>query len=100
MPFFFRFLIATISFSILPPSKGYIGSKLNIVSIRFAYIRVSFERPTKQGFDTVVFELPSYKILERDGHYSDEEVEEFRKIVERGAPLFFKYAREGGLKLA
>ena len=30
----------------------------------------------------------------------DEEVEEFKQIVERGANLFFKYAREGGLKLA
>ena len=64
------------------------------------YIRVSFERPTEHGFDTVVFELPSYKIIERDGQYSDEEVEEFKKIVERGAHLFFKYAREGGLKFA
>ena len=51
------------------------------------YIRVSFERP-------------SYKIIKRDGQYSDEEVEEFKQIVERGANLFFKYAREGGLKLA
>ena len=64
------------------------------------YIRVSFERPTENGFDTVVFELPSYKIIEKDGNYSDKEVEEFRKIVERGAHLFFKYAREGGIKCA
>ena len=40
------------------------------------------------------------KIIEREGNYSDEEVEEFKQIVERGANLFFKYAREGGLKLA
>lgn len=52
------------------------------------YIRVSFERPTEHGFDTVVFELPSYKIIEREGNYSDEEVEEFKQIVERGANLF------------
>ncbi len=64
------------------------------------YIRVSFERPTENGFDTVVFELPSYKIIEKDGNYSDKEVEEFKKIVERGAHLFFKYAREGGIKFA
>ena len=64
------------------------------------YIRVSFERPTEHGFDIVVFELPSYEIVEKDGQYSDEEIEEFRQIVERGAHLFFKYAREGGLKLA
>lgn len=62
------------------------------------YIRVSFERSTKHGFDTVVFELPSYKIIEKDGQYSDEEIEKFKQIVERGANLFFKYAREGGLK--
>ena len=64
------------------------------------YIRVSFERPTENGFDTVVFELPSYEIVEIDGHYSEEEIKEFKETVERGAHLFFKYAREGGLKLA
>ncbi len=64
------------------------------------YIRVSFERPTERGFDTVVFELPSYEIVERDGYYTEEEITEFREMVERGAHLFFKYAREGGLKLA
>ena len=64
------------------------------------YIRVSFERPTEHGFDTVVFELPSYKIVEREGKYSDKEVEEFKQIVEKGAHLFFKYAREGGFEFA
>ena len=64
------------------------------------YIRVSFERPTENGFDTVVFELPSYEIVEQDGNYTDEEINEFRKTVENGAHLFFKYAREGGLKFA
>ena len=64
------------------------------------YLIVSFERPTENGFDTVVFELPSYKIIEKDGHYTDDEINEFRSTVENGAHLFFKYAREGGLKLA
>lgn len=64
------------------------------------YIIVSFERPTEKGFDTVVFELPSYNIINKDGDYSDKEIEEFKGIVERGAHLFFKYAREGGLKFA
>lgn len=58
------------------------------------YIRVSFERPTENGFDTVVFEIPSYEILEKSGHYSDEEVNEFKETVKRGTYLFFKYARE------
>lgn len=63
-------------------------------------VHVHFERPTEKGFDTVVFELPSYNIINKDGDYSDKEIEEFKEIVERGAHLFFKYAREGGLKFA
>ena len=64
------------------------------------YIRISFERPTENGFDSVVFELPSYKIVEKAGNYTEKEIQEFKDTVERGAHLFFKYAREGGLKLA
>ena len=64
------------------------------------YIWICFERPTENGFDTVIFELPSYEIIRRDGNYSDEKIEEFKQIVERGAPLFFKYAKEGGMKSA
>ena len=64
------------------------------------YIHVTFERPMEYGFDTVVFELPSYKIVEQDGHFSNEEIQEFRETVERGAHLFFKYARQGGLIFA
>lgn len=59
-----------------------------------------YQKKRKQGFDTVVFELPSYEIVEKDGNYTDQEIEEFRQIVERGAHLFFKYARNGGLKFA
>ena len=61
------------------------------------FIQVSFERPTERGFDTVVFELPSYEIVEKDGNYTDNEIKEFRKTIERAAHVFFKYAREGGL---
>lgn len=64
------------------------------------YIHVTFERPMDYGFDTVVFELPGYEIVEKDGHFSDEEIQEFRNTVEKGAHLFFKYARQGGLKFA
>ncbi len=62
------------------------------------YIRVSFERPTEEGFDTVVFELPSYKIVEKDGHYTDDEVAIFKTVVERGAGYFFDVARGGGIQ--
>ncbi len=62
------------------------------------YIKISFERPTENGFDTVVFELPSYEIVELEGNYSEEEIKEFREIVEKDAHLFFKYAREGRIQ--
>ena len=64
------------------------------------YIRISFERPTEHGFDTVVFELPSYNIIDRAGHYSDDEVALFKTVVERGAQYFHEWAREGGIKIA
>lgn len=64
------------------------------------YIRVCFERPTEHGFDTVVFELPSYNIIERDGKYSDEEVAFFKKVVENSAAYFFETNRKGGIQSA
>ena len=58
---------------------------------------VSFERPTDNGFDTVIFELPSYKIIRRDGKYTDKEIALFKTVVERGTPDFFEWARKGGM---
>lgn len=58
------------------------------------YIWICFERPTAKGFDTVIFELPSYEIVKRDGKYTDEEIERFKQVVEQGAATFFKYARD------
>ena len=34
-------------------------------------IKVVFERPTEHGFDTLFFELPSYKIIENNGNYTE-----------------------------
>ena len=64
------------------------------------YIWVCFERPTENGFDTVIFELPTYEIVRKDGSYTEGEIEKFRQVAERGAPLFFRCAREGGMKSA
>lgn len=64
------------------------------------YILVCFERPTEKGFDTVIFELPSYEIVKNDGEYTVQEIENFKKVVERGAPFFFKSAKEGGIASA
>ena len=60
-------------------------------------IDVHFERPTEKGFDSVRFELPSCKILYKDGNYTDEEIEMFRTVVERGLPSFYRWARQGGI---
>ena len=64
------------------------------------YIIISFERPMEYGFDTVVFELPSYDIIEREGYFSDEEIALFKTVVERGAAYFFDIARGGEVESA
>ena len=64
------------------------------------YIHVTFERPTKDGFDTYVVELPSYEVILEDGNYSEEEKKNFMEIVKNGSSFFFKYARIGGLQIA
>ena len=63
-------------------------------------IHVHFERSTEHGFDSVRFELPSCRILYKDGNYTDEEIELFKTIVERGLPSFYRWAREGGIHIA
>lgn len=63
-------------------------------------VQIHFERPTENGFDSIRFELPSYNVLYKEGNYTDEEIELFRTVVEHGAPSFFRWAREGGIKIA
>lgn len=63
-------------------------------------IKVVFERATEHGFDTLIFELPSYKIVENDGQYTEEEIELFKSVVEQGAAHFYEIAVEGGLESA
>ena len=63
-------------------------------------IYVHFERPRDYGFDSIRFELPSYKVVYKDGNYSEKEIEIFKKVVEHGAPYFYKWAREGGMQIA
>lgn len=63
-------------------------------------IDIHFERPTENGFDSVRITLPNYKVVIWEGNYTNEEIEFFKKVVENSADLFYKYAKEGGLKLA
>lgn len=64
------------------------------------YIIICFERPTENGFDTIIFELPSYNIVKQDGNYSEKEIERFRSVVERGASYFFEIAQKGEIQSA
>lgn len=64
------------------------------------YLIVCFERPRENGFDTIIFELPSYNIVKKDGNFTDEEIAMFKTVVERGAGYFFDVARNGGIQSA
>ena len=60
---------------------------------------VNFERPTDNGFDSARCELPEYKWTEKEG-YSDEEIAFFEKLLHINAHLLYKYAANGGIKIA
>ena len=60
---------------------------------------VNFERPTDNGFDSARCELPEYKWTEKEG-YSDEEIAFFEKQLHSNAHLLYKYAANGGIKIA
>ena len=62
-------------------------------------IEVHFERPTDSGFDTARCELPSYKWLKQDG-FLDSEIIFFEEFLRNNAHLLFKYAENGGIKIA
>lgn len=62
-------------------------------------VEVHFERPTEDGFDTARCSLPSYKWIKREG-FSDAEIELFEKLLHNNAHLLFKYAENGGIKIA
>ena len=61
---------------------------------------VHFERPTENGFDSIRFELPSYQIVYQEGNYTEEEIAIFKTVVERGAPYFYDWSRQGGIQIA
>lgn len=64
------------------------------------YLIICFERPAEHGFDTIIFELPSYNIIKQEGNYSEKEIEIFKTVVERCAAFFFEEARKGGIQSA
>lgn len=63
-------------------------------------VLIHFERPTEDGFDSIRCELPSYTWTPWEGHFSAEEIETLEQFLRDNAHLIFKYASEGGLKVA
>ena len=54
----------------------------------------------RKCFDTLNFsELPDYKWVKREG-YTDKEINEFEEFLAHNAHLLYKYAKEGGIKIA
>ena len=62
-------------------------------------VEVHFERPTDEGFDMARCSLPSYTWIKRDG-FTDDEINKFEKFLHSNAHLLFKYAANGGIKIA
>ena len=62
-------------------------------------IIVHFERPVQEGFDDARCELPGYNWSEKKG-FSDEEIDFFTKLLKANAHLIYRYAKNGGVKIA
>lgn len=70
--------VMVYEFAKYPDGTLVVFSDIRIKENGEEYIRVSFERPTEKGFDTVVFELTSYNIVDIDGNYTDEEIKKIQ----------------------
>ena len=61
---------------------------------------VHFERPTAEGFDSARCELPSYSWTMWEGRFTDEEKRGFETFLSNNAHLLYRYAANGGAKVA
>ena len=62
-------------------------------------VEVHFERPTENGFDMARCSLPTYKWIKIEG-FSDVEIRKFEQFLRNNAHLLYKYAENGGIKIA
>ena len=60
---------------------------------------VNFERPTDSGFDSARCELPDYKWTQCQG-YSKDEIAMFEELLHSNSHLLYKYAENGGIRIA
>ena len=67
-------------------------------------VKVHFERPTSYGFDAATCYLPSYEWvdgpLEKQGHYTEEEINKFELFLKYNAHLLYECAENGGIGVA
>jgi hypothetical protein len=63
-------------------------------------VKVHFERPADNGFDSVTYMLPHYTQTEKIGNYSEKEISRFERMLRDNAHLFFRFADEGGHGIA
>lgn len=63
-------------------------------------VLVHFERPTGHGFDSTRCELPSYAWRMWEAPFSSDELERFEELLRNNAHLLYRYAANGGLKVA
>lgn len=63
-------------------------------------VLVHFERPTEAGFDSIRCEPPSYIWTPWEGAYSSADIDCLEQFLRNNAHLIYKYAAEGGLRVA
>ena len=59
-------------------------------------VKVYFETPTNEGFDSALCKLPGYEWERVDG-YTAEQLDTFRKLIEKNAHLILEFSQEGGI---
>lgn len=65
-----------------------------------AKVVVHFERPSACGFDSARCELPSYEWTMWEGGFTPAEKASFEDYLSSNAHLLFRYAANGGAKVA
>lgn len=58
-------------------------------------IKVYIEQPTDDGFSNATCILPDYSWQEING-FTDLQISDFQKFIEKGVYIIYKFARQGG----
>lgn len=62
-------------------------------------VRVELEQPVDGGFNSAVCILPGYEWKDVVG-FTEEDLARYQKILERGAHLIMRFAKDGGYEHA